>query len=329
MAATTLIAATWPGIARAERGANGAWAVEHLLVDRDVRCLAADPLKPAVVYAGTQGDGVLRSNDRGRTWRPAGMAGQIVKTLAVSPHEPSSLYAGTKPPALFVSRDSGESWHELPAFRRATRWYLFTPSELPPRAYVKGLALSPSDPRVIVAGVEVGAVLRSEDGGASWSGHLPGALRDPHWLTFHATRGEWVYEGGNGGGARSHNGGLTWVRRNEGLDRRYGWAVAADPERPDIWYISSAPSPWKAHAGANAEAAIFRSREGGAWERLAGGLPQPLTALPYALLTNPAAPGQVYAGLGDGDVWHSDDYGDTWRRLPFNVGAIHHAVLLP
>ncbi len=75
MAATTLIAATWPGIARAERAANGGWTVEHLLAERDVRCLAADPLDPAVVYVGTQGDGVLRSDDRGRTWRPAGMAG--------------------------------------------------------------------------------------------------------------------------------------------------------------------------------------------------------------------------------------------------------------
>ena len=54
----------------------------------------------------------------------------------------------------------------------------------------------------------------------------------------------------------------------------------------------------------------------GGWEGLAGGLPRPLAALPYALLTDQAAPGHLYAGLGNGDAWHSDDYGDAWRRLP-------------
>lgn len=28
------------------------------------------------------------------------------------------------------------------------------------------------------------------------------------------------------------------------------------------------------------------------------------------LLTDPAAPGHVYAGLSHGEIWHSTDYGD-------------------
>jgi hypothetical protein len=50
--------------------------------------------------------------------------------------------------------------------------------------------------------------------------------------------------------------------------------------------------------------------------------------MPYALLTDPGAPGQVYAGLSNGEVWHSVDYGDTWHQLPFRLGGIHRTLLL-
>src|SRR6266568_1224786 len=122
----TFISTTGRGIARAALNADSAWSVEHLLAELDVRCLAVDPLNHAVVYAGTQGGGVLRSDDKGRTWRPAGLNGQIVKALAVSSTEPGIVYAGTKPTQVFVSRDGGLAWTELTAFRQARRWFWFS-----------------------------------------------------------------------------------------------------------------------------------------------------------------------------------------------------------
>ena len=71
--------------------------MEHRLQDQDVRCLAVDPLNPALVYAGTQGNGILRSPDRGRSWMRCGLEGRIVKAVAASPIEPGVLYAGLKP----------------------------------------------------------------------------------------------------------------------------------------------------------------------------------------------------------------------------------------
>ena len=59
-----------------------------------------------------------------------------------------------------------------------------------------------------------------------------------------------------------------------------------------------------------------------------GGLPQPLDHMPYALLTDPGSPGHVYAGLSDGEVWHSADYGEGWRRLPFGLGEIKRELIL-
>src|SRR3712207_9560975 len=78
-----------------------------------------------------------------------------------------------------------------------------------------------------------------------------------------------------------------------GLDRHYGWACAADPAQPNVWYISVSPGAMKAHSENNAQAAIFRWTDEG-WQRLAGGLPEPLDYMPYALLTDPEAPGHVY-----------------------------------
>jgi len=330
MSANTFIATTGNGIARASRARDGGWSVEYLLADQDVLCLAADPLNPAVVYAGTRENGALRSNDSGQTWQPAGLADRVVKSLAVSRAQPGTIYAGTKPPMLFVSRDGGASWAELEAFRRMHAFWWFSPAESDWRPYVQGIALSPTDPNVILVGIELGAVLRSANGGRSWEGHRPGALRDCHSLIAHATQGDWVYEGGGtgAGAAISRDGGQTWRQPKAGLDRHYGWAVAADPARPEVWYVSLSPSPMKAHNDGNADAYIFRSAGGAAWQKLGGGLPQPLNYMAYALLTDPAAPGHLYTGLSNGDVWHSTDHGDSWTQLPFNLKSIHRTLVM-
>jgi hypothetical protein len=305
--------------------------VELLLDEYNVRCLAVDPLNRNIVYAGTQGSGVLRSDDQGQTWRTVGLERMVVKSLAASRLESGVVYAGTRPALVFASRDKGATWSELQAFRRIPwRWLWRSPAEKPYVAYVQAIALSPTDPDVIVAGIEAGAVVLSEDAGRTWSRHRPGALRDCHTLAFHATDGNWIYEGGGTGHgfAFSRDAGRTWHKHKAGLDRAYGWAVAADPTRPDIWYASLSPGPSKAHSDGQASAYIFRSVGGKPWQKLGGGLPQPLDHMPYALLTDPGAPGHLYAGLSNGDVWHSSDYGDNWEKLPFNLGGIHQAMIM-
>ena len=334
-----LIATTGQSLARAARAANGQWAVEVLLPGTTVNCFATHPQRPQVVYAGAKGAGVLRSADGGQTWQPAGLVGNTVKALAVTASDPEALFAGTKPPAVFVTRDGGEHWVELESFRRMRRPHWMTPAE-PGDPYVQGLAVSPTHPDLILAGVEYGAVLRSADGGQTWHGHLKGTSQDCHSLSFHVTDGNWAYQGGGGWPAAvSHDGGVTWRQPRRGLGwSLYGWSVAADPARPEVWYVSAAPLAtfprfWMfptAHWDGHAHAGIFRSSGDGGWTRLAGGLPQPLNHMPYALLTDPRAPGHLYAGLSDGEVWHTADYGDNWQQLPLNLGRISRAlVMLP
>ena len=62
-----------------------------------------------------------------------------------------------------------------------------------------------------------------------------------------------------------------------------------------------------------------------AWEPLAGGLPEPLPAMPYALV---ATDGRLFAGLADGQLWESRDRGDSWTALRFRGGGLDALVAL-
>ena len=198
------------------------------------------------------------------------------------------------------------------------------------------MTISPTDPDVIMAGIELGGVLRSEDGGRTWSKHRRGAERDCHSLRFHSSNGSWIYQGGGGGPAFSQDGGLTWRKPKDGIGTKYGWMVAADPQRPEVWYFSASnlPKLWRgefeppAHKDGQANAHIYRSVGGAPWEQLSGGLPEPLDYMAYALVTDQNAPGHLYTGLANGDVWFTENYGDTWKQLPFNLGGIHHTMIM-
>lgn len=316
-------------VIRAERAVDSSWTVETVLGDPSPVTLAADPNDTGSIYAGTQGDGIYHSGDQGRSWTRLGLAGQIVKSIAVSPHDSRVIYAGVKPAAVYKSEDTGRTWIDLEGFRHIpNRWWWFSPAEAPFKAYVMALSVSPTEPDVVLAGIELGAVVRSEDGGRTWSRHLRGTLRDCHSLRFHGRDGQWAYEaGGSGGGASfSRDGGRTWRKQKTGLEKHYGVACAADPQRPEVWYVSVASGPGKAY-GENAEGYIYRASAGSGWQPI-GWEPHPMGGMPAALATHPAAPGHLYAGTTRGEIWHTSDYGDTWQRLLCNLGNIGLSMLL-
>jgi len=313
---TVFLATLTPGLARASLS-NGQWNVDVVVPDLDVRCLAADPRNPMQVWGGTEGGGMERSDDVGLTWTSVGLEGMVVKVVAVTGD--GRVYAGTKPPLIFVTEDGGRRWIELASFRHTRRFFWFSPAERPFTAYVQGLAAVDD---VIVAGIEAGAVVRSPDRGATWERHRPGALRDCHGLAA-APGGRFVEAGGTGGGAAySADSGKSWMRPH-GHGRHYGWAAAVDVADPTLWYFSSAPGV-RAHS-ADADAAVYRCRGLESCEQLGGGLPAPMKAMPYALITGPE-PGQVVAGMSDGEVWESRDAGDAWSLL-FRAPAVNRAMV--
>ena len=175
----------------------------------------------------------------------------------------------------------------------------------PPRpwtSHVRWIAPSPHDAGLLLVGIELGGLMRSSDGGVSWQDHRPGAQPDVHSLAWHPHTPGRAYEAGGGGAAFSTDAGESWQPADEGLDRRYTWSVAVDPDDADCWYLSASTGPFAAHGGGDPQARIYRRRGGEPWQPLAGGLPDPLPAMPYALL---AADGRLFAGLADGQIWES------------------------
>jgi photosystem II stability/assembly factor-like uncharacterized protein len=330
------LAANGKTLVRAEN-VQGEWSVKNFLHGSQINNLVSDPRQPERVFAATQRDGVLISNDSGKHWEGIGLEGIPIKSLAVSPHDSMTIYAGAKPVSLCVSRNGGKSWEELDGIRNARKWWWFSPAEPPDwRPYVQALTVSPNNPDVILAGIEFGGVLRSDDGGKNWSKHLRGADHDCHSLKFHPTDADWVYQGGGGGAAVSQDGGKTWKKPKSGMGSKYGWMVAADAQRPEVWYFSASnfPKLWRgefippAHNDGHANAHIYRKVGGAAWEQLSGGLPDPLDYMAYALIPDPTLRGHLYAGLANGEVWYTTDYGDTWEQLSFNLGGIHNSMIM-
>ena len=303
-----LYGATGDGIARLDE-ADGAWTVELFLPRSGAQCLAVDPHDPNTVYAGLRERGVQRTTDGGRTWAECALPEPGVFSLAVGAAD-GAIYAGTEPSRLFRSDDRGDSWRELEALLELPSRPTWSFPPRPWTSHVRWIAPSPHDADLLLVGIELGGLMRSTDGGATWQDHRPGAQRDVHSLAWHPRVRGRAYEAGGGGAAFSEDAGETWEPADDGRDRHYTWAVAVDADDPERWYVSASTGPFAAHGGRDPQARIYRRRANEAWEALAGGLPEPLPAMPYALV---AGDGRLFAGLSDGQIWESPDGGDTWR----------------
>jgi photosystem II stability/assembly factor-like uncharacterized protein len=284
---------------------------ETWLPGSGAQCLAVDPADADTVFAGLREHGLRRTRDAGRTWQDVELPQPGVFSVAVSAAD-GAVYAGCEPSQLFRSDDGGDSWRELEAL-------LDLPSRptwsFPPRpwtSHVRWIAPSPHEAALLLVGIELGGLMRSEDGGESWEDHRPGAQPDVHSLAWHPADAARAYEAGGGGAAWSFDAGESWRPADEGRDRHYTWSVAPDPEDSDRWFVSASTGPFAAHGGRDAQARIFRWEGGGPWRALDGGLPEPLTAMPYALVH---ADGRLFAGLSDGRIFETADRGESWRQL--------------
>lgn len=325
---TRIFAVTSDDLVRFALEGSTAVDPESLLPGVGVRSVAVDPRDPDRIYAGTFDNGIYASVDGGTSWRTdgQGFTDRRVMSVAVSAshqHAGTSIvYAGTEPSNLYRSEDGGRSWQVLPALRALPsepRW------SFPPRPWthhVRTIATHPSDPDWLAVGIELGGVMRSADGGASWVDHNPEAYSDTHELRTHALAPNRLYEAAGQGIARSDDRGETWTRLEHGLDRRYAWAEAVDPADPDLWYVSVSRSPSAAHGSGDGQARLLRSRGNGWTEIDTWGTSPALRRMPYALATIPAEPGRLLVGLSGGVLLASDDAGESWSQLQLELPGI-------
>jgi photosystem II stability/assembly factor-like uncharacterized protein len=317
--ASLLLVATDRGLLVCERQ-NGAWHdMRRGLADRRVTSVIA---REGVILAGTI-DGVFRSDDLGRTWEAAstGLTTRHVRWLAYHPAIADREFAGTEPAGIFVSRDGGATWHECPEvaqLRDTHGWYL---PYSPAAGCVRGFAFQGQR---AYAAVEVGGVLRSDDGGATWRladgssgdptfGTPPRSFVHPdvHSIAVHPGSPDLVFAPTGGGFYRSADGGTTWEPR---YTQCYCRAVWADPQDPDHLILGPA-------ASVDRNGRIEETHDGGhTWQPAAHGLNVPW---PRHMVERFAqADEELLAVLSNGELLAAPLSTLAWQRILPTVGQV-------
>jgi photosystem II stability/assembly factor-like uncharacterized protein len=249
-------------------GPQGGWVITT----------AIDP-RIGTAYVGFHGGGILRSEDRARSWlrSDARLPVRTVTALVVDPQTPGGLYAATEE-GIYYSADRGINW----SARNDGLDYLA----------IWSLTVDSRNPTTLYAGSSGSGLFKSRDGGRHWI-HL-GNKDDKAVVISVVAKANTVLAGTVGSGVlRSADAGATWSISFPAPHVRKVFSVASDPDSNIVY--------------AGTEGGLFRSDDVGArWEPL--NLGQKSIVFAVAVLDH----GQtILAGTGEG-VLKSTDRGKSW-----------------
>lgn len=333
-----LYVATIDGIFLLRRDAEGRWnKAGQLLAGYHVCSLVIEPTGGAMI-AGTHNGGVAISRDQGANWSfcNEGLGSLNVFSVATSNVAGEvRLYAGTEPAHLYVSDDFGASWLDLKSLRDAPNLDDWTFPPPPHEAHVKHITFDPFNPDCIYVSVEQGELMRSDDAGATWeyllsqAGVCKAAEGDAHRLILRPQHPNEMFMPTGFGLFFSEDNGKSWRNIKDKLPWiGYPDPMVYDPRRQNLLFVAGGqddPGNWIGRK--NARASVARSRDGGrTWERM-GGLPEGMTASIEAMILESTANGcAVYLGTTDGDVFCSEDDGESWTRIVNGLPSISKGV---
>lgn len=264
----------------------------------------------------------------GLQWRLLGpYRGGRVTTVVGHPTDRMTFYFGASGGGLWKTENGGHTWNPIADADLKT-------------AAVGALALSPSHPHILYAGMGESVVVqfhalgdgvyKSTDAGKTWQ-HM--GLEDTHTIgaiVVHPTNPRLVYVAALGhrfgsnperGVYRSKDGGATWELVLFRSEKAGAINISIDQHNPDILYAAfweQLMQPWTETSG-GPDSAIYRSMDGGdTWDEISKhpGMPAGIMGK-IAIAASPVKPGRVWALIEahDGGVYRSDDYGDHWTWL--------------
>jgi photosystem II stability/assembly factor-like uncharacterized protein len=302
--------------------------------DVEARAFLVHPRHADVIYAGTH-DGPYRSTDRGLTWERLGfpVRNAVVWSLAFSPDDPRIMYCGTAPVAIYRSEDGGDHWRRLSA---ESPGHCDMGPRFPTRT--TRIAIDPARPADVYAALEVSGVIRSGDGGETWTDLSRPLIRladEPHlksrissdtdtegMLDSHAiavTNGR-VLLAVRMGLFESGDRGASW--RDMEIGRYsplvYCRDVLVSPHDADVMYACLSP------ASRSTDGSIYRSADAGrTWNRFDHGIKANATMM--AATVHARDPRKVYCVSRCGQVFGTEDGGGSWReyRLPEGVNDVY------
>lgn len=300
-----------------------------------------DPRNNYRLFVADNGDffgSFLRySDDFGKSWQvprqgiqfPRDGAWQLNDIWVIEPgrpDEPEVLYAGTDPACLWVSRDAGETWElneALLSHPDRSQWSAgFAGTSL------HSIVADPTDRSRMWVAISGGGCLRTEDAGRTWlainkkevvtDDDTPDVGLGSHRLIQHPTQPNILYRQDRRSIFKSLNGGESWIDIRGNLPSGFGFPLALDAHNPDtLFAVVTDP---QTHRNIGDQFAIYRTRTAGeTWETLTEGLPGGpgvrLKVLRHALCADTLQPCGVYVGTATGQLFASNNCGDTWTLI--------------
>ena len=277
-----------------------------------------------LAFAETAHEAALK-NLKFRSIGPAIMGGRV-DDFAVVESDPSIIYVASAAGGIFKTVNGGITW--TPIF------------DDQPNSTIGDLALAPSDPSILWAGMGEpnnrqssswgNGVYKSMDAGHTWQ-HM--GLENTHHIgrvVIHPTDPNIVYVAALGhlwgpnherGVYKTTDGGLTWSQSLYIDDDTGVSDMAIDPQSPNILYAAAYERRRTVfgYNGGGPKSGLYRTIDGGAhWTKLTKGLPAIGDVGRCAVEVYRKNPNIVYAlveNLKDGGIFRSEDKGLTWTRM--------------
>jgi photosystem II stability/assembly factor-like uncharacterized protein len=285
---------------------GGSWQLLGRVSDRNddvVTAMVVDPRDANIVFASawtqdpSAGGGIYRSNDAGRNWRPAGLAGQAVRALAMAPSEPDTLVAGTLD-GLYRTRDAAKSWQRI------------SPEHHAELRNFDAVAIDRRDPAIVYAGT-FHLPWKTADGGQNWKPIHQGMIDDSDVMSLLVDASEpgRVYASACSGIYLSADSAEQW-KKIQGIPyaARRTYVIAQDSKQPSHVYAATSEGFWKT------------SDAGISWKRTT-----PSSWVVNTVVVPEGRAGRVVIGTQQFGILTSDDGGETFREA--NGGFSHRQIL--
>lgn len=359
--ASRMIVGTRKGLLTMARGKRGWGVAEYALAAAPVPYAFRDA-RTGVLWAsldhGHWGAKLQRSRDEGKTWeeveapkypksariKPWTMGGKkIPATLTyiwvIAPggdDRPERLYLGTEPGGLFRSDDGGDTfqldrslWNHP---SRLEKWF----GGGRDNAGIHSILVDPRDSRRVLVGISCAGVFETRDDGKTWNPRNKGLHadflpdpkaevgQDPHFIDASPGHPDRLWMQNHCGIYVSRDGAKTWKRVSKaGETAHFGFAIAADRMDPDTaWVVPAISDTHRTAIGGSL--CVCRTTDGGrSWKAFRSGLPQKHAydvTFRHAL---DASDGTVAFGTTTGNLYVSENRGQSWISLGSNFPPVY------
>ena len=290
-----------------------------MYLEARVWSLSSHAKTPDRTFAGTD-MGLFCWSEKSARWTAIVSPMQDVWSIAQHPVQENVLIAGTRPGNFYRSDDGGNNWALVPVLGMAQ----FSCINMGPTR-VTQILFDPRNPDWVWASVEIGGIYFSQDAGCTWILRDLGLLsKDVHGIAVVPKKdgSAVLLATTNKGLHQSTDEGLTWEFKEIQSPWQYTRAVQVHPTSPSIVYLTNGNGP------PGNDGKFFKSTDYGETWRIVE-LPGELNSTPWCISVHPSNPDKLYVSTNLGQLFQSDDAGESFERLAHEFGEIRSLHFKP